>query len=1102
MPERSVFELSISTSTGTYGIELVEGREGGNALHVNKTSTTSGGNFYFHPKEVNPSATMAVFEADILLKNVVSNSQIEIGFSRSSAGMGSFATLVLLNPVGTNKGSAITYTDYSNGASNQQGIATGATVGEWFTLRMEYCEGDLDTFMLRTYVNGKLIYTSKAVYSSSICSGDTPLYKAEEIGILSFRLNSGLACDFYFDNAYLEQMNIETTEYEDDGNIEDGQTLMDSDSSIMITSASDMNGISDDVNYLAGYISELILGEDGEIFLGNVDLKSAKEIIFGRAGNSAEVQRAYELLEAMEKPEGISTLRYLIYASNGKIVFAFDENVYTSRQPTYRMVRDFVKYYLQNIDYLLLDEGVVFKGVVDIRLVQEEHDKTLNEEKWEDVRSRLGDDDIYESLRNYYSEIFSDEILSLIGSFYDPATGLFYASTSGKRAEGIYPIPEATSQVLSYISSSGALVSGSYLTVMPAVTRYKIIYYLKSIQGEDGEFYVPQLKKANIDSNRVGRDRSACVTLFSRFRGKPTYDVGSTKGDGITADQYWQTLVEAGLVTEEDKPIIYWADYRPETTASLNRSVAVAVSHAVMASDVVSVAATDQFQSHVAFVKWLLAKDGYNSPYSAMSSTSSASSIISDWSKKLGGFEGETTTITYSGRSYELKTGETLNEILINWMNGYINEAGLFGKVTNNYDSNGNPVYDGFFGGWGYQNSNGFFKAIGRYSGQKIAYPAPREAAESLLKGINSDEPVTSNVLVLYNVWSSLGSLRSNVKSYYKGEDKQEILDLIEETIFSKVVDEATGELRTYAALGIDKALAKLAAFRKSDGGLGHNATAGSSGWQGGLPVGIPADNLSDIDAISCINNGLTSSICSVLGLNSSSVPRNSEADLFLFLESLYAQPYVTKAPPKQEKPKSPPPEIETFDQMPEWITLRTGENSTIEIDEMVGESVLHVDKATGFTAFYYNGINKKESDPTVTVIGFDLMVDDVVKTGGIEIYPQMDGNSMFLPYLAITGTSDGAKITVVDHSSGKGAIASGIVVGKWASIEIRYFEKEKKYDFYVDGKFVISGSHLRYGTDYPSADQINRVCVAMNSSNVAQFYYDNLYIYQLNEIK
>ena len=101
------------------------------------------------------------------------------------------------------------------------------------------------------------------------------------------------------------------------------------------------------------------------------------------------------------------------------------------------------------------------------------------------------------------------------------------------------------------------------------------------------------------------------------------------------------------------------------------------------------------------------------------------------------------------GVNFDLYKGETLKDILIRWMNSHINAVGLFGKITENYDENGNPIYDGFFGGWGYQNSNGFLKAIGRYNDMKISFPNSRLAAESLLRGINSDEPVTNNILVI-----------------------------------------------------------------------------------------------------------------------------------------------------------------------------------------------------------------------------------------------------------------------------------------------------------------------------------------------------------------
>ena len=116
----------------------------------------------------------------------------------------------------------------------------------------------------------------------------------------------------------------------------------------------------------------------------------------------------------------------------------------------------------------------------------------------------------------------------------------------------------------------------------------------------------------------------------------------------------------------------------------------------------------------------------------------------------------------------------------------------------------------------------------------------------------------------------------------------------------------------------------------------------------------------------------------------------------------------------------------------------------------------------------------------------------------GIEIYPTRDDSKVFLPYLAFTSTADGSDLMVYDHKSGMESVASGIVVGKWAKLEIRYYADRNNYELYVDGNYIMTGSYLRDGGYYPTATELNGVCVAMNSGNAGEFYYDNLYIHHL----
>jgi hypothetical protein len=50
----------------------------------------------------------------------------------------------------------------------------------------------------------------------------------------------------------------------------------------------------------------------------------------------------------------------------------------------------------------------------------------------------------------------------------------------------------------------------------------------------------------------------------------------------------------------------------------------------------------------------------------------------------------------------------------------------------------------------------------------------------------------------------------------------------------------------------------------------------------------------------------------------------------------------------------------------------------------------------------------------------------------------------------------------------------------------------------YVDGNYVLTGSHLRKVDSYPTANQLNGITIAVASANVGSYYFDNLYINQL----
>ena len=552
---------------------------------------------------------------------------------------------------------------------------------------------------------------------------------------------------------------------------------------------------------------------------------------------------------------------------------------------------------------------------------QEAKDSANIEQRWASVREKIGNEEIYLAFREYFEKMFSGSVLDWVGSLYDPETGMFYSSLSGKYAEklfngrGYYPHPEATSVALGCLQRTGALrnLGNDYTRILPELTIHKIVYYLKTIQDSSGKFFVPQIDKATIAPERVGRDHYAARNLFTMLKATPTYDFESFKGDGIDGESYWASLVCEGKVKEEDKPTIYWATEnlapRAEECEKCDTPPANTPKASSGANDMSKI-----LESHDSFIAHLLTKDPYNNPYGAISNINSIAGIVNAASARLGAYSkdgepngvGRTVLVTVGDEVKELVilNKDTLNDINIKWMNLYLNSAGLFGKVSDKRDDDGNTVYDGFHGGWGFNNSNGFMKGISRYFAAETAYPEPRLAAESLLKGINNPESAAANgnVLVVYNVWNSLSQLKSNVRTYYEGEDKQEILDYITECLCGKV-NMVTGEKIDipYGALAIKRSYEQVQPFRKADGGYGHSPKNGTPTWQGGIPVGVAEENLSDTDATFCTMTSLSTSICGVFGIDmSAEVPMYSEADLYRYLLSMSKQPRVIKKLPSE----------------------------------------------------------------------------------------------------------------------------------------------------------------------------------------------------------
>ena len=211
----------VFTVTGTNEIVTEKTSAGdNNVLKITKTSTDVGNSVAFGANTKDVNANVTVFEADVKYANLTNLSETQITLVNSSYdGLAYSPILILLTFEGKADGSKIFYSDYTNGAGNQQKLDTGAVVGSWFKIRVEYYEGTMSTFCYKTYINDKLIYTSKNVYSTKIHSGSYALPTADQINKVSYAMNMRFMGEFYFDNLSLTQ-----TVVEDIPNIDGGGT--------------------------------------------------------------------------------------------------------------------------------------------------------------------------------------------------------------------------------------------------------------------------------------------------------------------------------------------------------------------------------------------------------------------------------------------------------------------------------------------------------------------------------------------------------------------------------------------------------------------------------------------------------------------------------------------------------------------------------------------------------------------------------------------------------------------------------------------------------------------------------------------------------------
>lgn len=359
------------------------------------------------------------------------------------------------------------------------------------------------------------------------------------------------------------------------------------------------------------------------------------------------------------------------------------------------------------------------------------YDDSWREPYWEALRKEAGADAeadrIVDALKRLYS-MYTYDLIKWYANLYEPASGAYYCSTSGKENEGFLPDVESTRQALNFLEASGLLdeQGEDFRKILTEDMKKNLIRFIKGMQMPDGYFYNYLKRPEEVAVAKRGRDLSWCTGLLRELGESPTYDTpNGMKGNGLDKD---------------GDPV---ADFVPAPVSEDGKEMSgAAVNYP---------AYLENKETMLAYLNENV--DIVGKTYSAGNHLNATFGQYMARDKALG----------------TIGTEQSLTKGLIDWLNEKINpETGYWAP-------------DFTFNG-----TNGFFKVIVIYNSWGYAYPAIERAIDSVLAGILGDQPSTGNVCEVYNLWSALISAKANVLKCYPKEEQAAIISKIDKTMKEK----------------------------------------------------------------------------------------------------------------------------------------------------------------------------------------------------------------------------------------------------------------------------------------------------------------------------
>ena len=472
-------------------------------------------------------------------------------------------------------------------------------------------------------------------------------------------------------------------------------------------------------------------------------------------------------------------------------------------------------------------------------------DAEKREELWAALAEEAGGGERGEGIKEAFKQLYTlykPALAEWFAGLYDGDVGGFYSTEEGRDYESFAPDLECTAQTLAFIEQCGMLREiGTVGDALSDEIKAKMVRFAKSSQNENGFFYHKHwnFDDVNYSLSRRGRDLGWAVQILRRFGASPTYDTpNGIMGDGIDAD---------------GNPVTVKTNATPNSQSNSGGKEDKCRADEQKSGEQKAAAKNypEYLENRETFEEYLKTFDLKHASYHYGNQLNAT----------IGQINARAAALLAEGADYDLR------EILLEFLNSNLCEK------TGYWEDEVKMA-----------GSNGFFKILPLYNGWGKTFPMAERATESVLESIMGEEIAETNCCSIFNLWSCISAIKTNVKKTASEEACEKLLGLIDEV------------LRKRGAEAILNTYRKMLPYR-SDVAFNHSYPGyNCGGTQQGLYTGFPpllGGGHGNVDATCICSTGLTRTMFQSFGFTR--VPLLMKADYMVFTNMLNSD---------EEKPK------------------------------------------------------------------------------------------------------------------------------------------------------------------------------------------------------